>query len=117
MTSVRFVTLESFIPYTKVRSQSFSAYEYTRLRREFPDIYDIETTKNIFIRELKGFNPNTYYVFIAQLELIDEWEGVIKEYNLDKYLVYSSSALAQNKNYPDDGPRLKAYVFHGFNKE
>jgi hypothetical protein len=119
VTNVRFGTIENFIPFSwdNPAYAWYDKYEKERLESSYPSIYHPQTTKDIFIEELGKFDPETFYVFIAHKELIDRWEAVIEEYDLGKFLIWSSRQLAQNKNYPEDGPRLKAYVFRGFNKE
>jgi hypothetical protein len=116
---INFVTIDNFIPISKEKLEllrhnpSFTI----ECQTAYPHCYNYDVTREWFLKEIKKFKPDEYYVFIAQLELIPEWEDVLDEFDLRKYVIWSSRDLAQNYNYPEDGPRLKGYVLHGFNKE
>jgi hypothetical protein len=61
---------------------------------------------------INALEPNTWYQFILTKEQIDFFEEDCNNHGFLKYLVYQSPQLAINSNYPEDGPRLKVYLFH-----
>ena len=65
---------------------------------------------------INSLEDGAWYQFILTRYQEREFLRQMTEVGFMKYLKYQSPELAFNFNYPEDGPKLRAFVFH-FTKE
>lgn len=69
--------------------------------------------KNYFLDKIN--NKDHYFFILTKQQLEDPALGMagatLKKYGMDRYKVYESEYV-YNSNYPDEGPKLKVFIFH-----
>ena len=116
MTTINFVNLSNILPTNAKVCDLLYGYRPSAAQLlDYPIWYDYNLTKAFFIKFLEGLKPDEFYFFITQTQLTEIWEEVIQEYQLEKYQIFRSREPAENYNYPEEGPRLTAWMFKGFN--
>lgn len=64
-----------------------------------------------WVKFKQEFLPGDTRLFITIPEQEAQLEADMKQQELDKYLVYKSQ-LAVNRNYPENGPKLRLWIYH-----
>lgn len=71
----------------------------------------IKKREEHWVKFKQEFLPGDTRLFITVPEQEAQLEADMKQQELDKYLVYKSQ-LAVNRNYPENGPRLRLWIYH-----
>ena len=111
---VVFVYLDPYIPKTKTFLQEY--YQFTEddaeyYSKEALGRYNYYHTSRGWKKLIQSFEEGVYYFFITIPILDKEFLKYAELYGFNDKLVWSSKDLAVNSNYPEDGPKLKAYLY------
>lgn len=91
--------VESIKSYLRYYNSTTSFEEMIRQREEH------------WVKFKQEFLPGDTRLFITVPEQEAQLEADMKQQELNKYLVYKSQ-LAVNRNYPENGPRLRLWIYH-----
>lgn len=120
---INYVYLTSIMPTSRgyiediicISNENHSDAEFWEYVNKFFPEYSQENSRKKFKNFLAHIKKDQYYFFILTKEMLPYWENTIDEFSLREHFVWSSKQMAVNSNYPEDGPRLKAYLLKGFN--
>ena len=86
-----------------------NSLEVNRATKTYEEL--LEQRDNNWKKFCDKFVSGDTRLFITIPEQEHQMECDVKKFDLEKYLVYKSP-LAVNRNYPEDGPKLRLWVFH-----